>query len=161
LTVIPAPTACVQRLTSLWLAWFLSLLFHTDLGLMPLFHGRSPEIESQVDPAQLPLVFWAMLIYFLIPLLALVLNSYAGSGSSWRRWRWCHLGLSLIYTLSNIIHLVVDILIPDSRGDQVFLMLGMVMIGLLINLESWRWCRTLPARSFPGPAPIRSGHGRV
>jgi len=71
--------AASQRLSHLWLAWFLALLFHTDLGLMPLFHGRSPEIESHVDPAQLPLVFWAMLIYFLIPLVVLVVNSYAAT----------------------------------------------------------------------------------
>jgi len=37
--------------------------------------------------------------------------------------------------------MTVDILIPDSRADQVFLMAVMVVIGLLINLESWRWCR--------------------
>jgi hypothetical protein len=36
---------------------------------------------------------------------------------------------------------VVDILIPDSRADQVLLMAVMVVIGLLINRESWRWCQ--------------------
>jgi len=134
--------AAAQRLSQLWLAWFLALLFHTDLGLMPLFHGRSPEIESHVDPAQLPLVFWAMLIYFLMPLLVLLLNSYAAtSRGGWRRWRWFHLGLGAVYTITNIAHMTVDILIPDSRADQVFLMAVMVVIGLLINVESWRWCR--------------------
>jgi hypothetical protein len=37
--------------------------------------------------------------------------------------------------------MVVDILIPDSRADQVLLMAVMVLIGLLINRESWGWCR--------------------
>ena len=133
-----------QRLRSLWLAWFLCLLFHTDLGLMPLFHGLSPEIESQVDPARLPVVFWSMLLYFLVPLTAFVLIAYAeaGEGPAWRRWRWCHFGLGIVYSITNIAHLVVDILIPDSRSDQVFLMGVMVLIGLLINRESWRWCRS-------------------
>ena len=135
--------ACAQRLRSLWLAWFLCLLFHTDLGLMPLFHGLSPEIESQVDPARLPAVFWAMLIYFLVPLAAFLAIAYAdGNGSRpWRRWRWFHVGLGIVYSITNIAHLVVDILIPDSRSDQVLLMGVMVLIGLLINVESWRWCR--------------------
>ncbi|MFM2158509.1 MAG: hypothetical protein RLZZ124_983, partial [Cyanobacteriota bacterium] len=31
----PAAAAAL-RLHSLWLSWFLCLLFHTDLGLMPL-----------------------------------------------------------------------------------------------------------------------------
>jgi hypothetical protein len=141
--VVPSARRHAQRLSSLWLAWFLALLFHTDLGLMPLFHGLSPEIESQVDPARLPVVFWAMLLYFLVPLAALLLNSYADSSDSgWRRWRWIHLGLSVVYSATNLVHLVVDILIPDSRTDQVTLMAVMVAIGLLINRESWCWCRS-------------------
>ena len=68
------------RLRTLWIAWFLAMLFHTDLGLMPLFHGLSPEIESHVDPAQLPAVFGAMLGYFLVPLAALVLVSPSYQG---------------------------------------------------------------------------------
>ena len=156
-TPLQRPLADGQSpLQSLWLAWFLCLLFHTDLGLMPLFHGLSPEIASQVPAQRLPLVFWAMLLYFLLPLLAWLLNSYAVSAAAagwaseagaaargwWRRWRWCQLGLSLLYTLTNFAHLLVDVLIPDSRSDQVLLMAVMVVLGLLINRESWRWCRS-------------------
>jgi hypothetical protein len=36
----------VLRLIILWIAWLLAMLFHVDLGLMPLFHGQSPEIHS-------------------------------------------------------------------------------------------------------------------
>jgi hypothetical protein len=147
LTPVISVFPSVQRLQSLWLAWFLCLLFHTDLGLMPLFHGLSPEIESQLPPERLPQVFWAMLLYFLLPLLAWLLNAYAatsgrrGAGRWWRRWRWCQLGFSFLYTITNLAHLVVDILIPDSRSDQVLLMAVMVAIGLLINRESWCWCQ--------------------
>lgn len=110
---------------------------------MPLFHGLSPEIESHVDPERLPLVFWAMLLYFLVPLAAFLAISHADGSRArrWRRWRWLHLGLGIVYTITNVAHLVVDILIPDSRSDQVALMAVMVLIGLLINRESWRWCR--------------------
>ncbi len=137
------PAGCALRLRSLWLGWFLCLLFHTDLGLMPLFHGLSPEIASEVEPARLPLVYWAMLLYFLLPLAAYLLNSYAATAEAgrWSRWRWFHFGLGIVYSFTNIAHLVVDILIPDSRADQVLLMAVMVVIGLLINRESWRWCQ--------------------
>ena len=131
-----------QRVRSLWTAWFLCLLFHTYLGLMPLFHGLSPEIESHVATERLPLVFWAMLLYFLVPLGAYVLSSYASSVPGWRRWRWFQFGLSVVYTLTNTAHFAVDILIPDSRSDQVLLMAVMLVLGLLINVESWRWCHT-------------------
>ena len=138
----PLPIDHSQRLRSLWTAWFLCLLFHTDLGLMPLFHGLSPEIESHVAPERLPLVFWAMLVYFLVPLGAYVLTSYASSAPGWRRWRWFQFGLSVVYTLTNVAHFLIDILIPDSRSDQVLLMAVMLLLGLLINAESWRWCRS-------------------
>ncbi|MCP9932154.1 hypothetical protein KBY82_15335 [Cyanobium sp. AMD-g] len=136
------------RLRSLWIAWLLAMLFHVNLGLMPLFHGISPEIDSQVPVARLPLLFGAMLGYFLLPLAALVLIAYATSDPShpgrWRRWRLGHFWLSVVYTLTNIPHLAADILVPDARIDQVVLMLAMVVIGLLINREGWLWWRLGP-----------------
>ena len=79
------------RLITLWIAWLLAMLFHVDLGLMPLFHGQSPEIHSQVHEGALPWLFGAMLGYFLLPLIAIVLISYAataaGSEARWRPWR--------------------------------------------------------------------------
>jgi hypothetical protein len=151
------------RLRHLWLAYLLAMLFHVELGLMPLFHGLSPAIESQVPPSQLKLVFWAMLLYFLIPLASLLLITYADSAVSqagdrgsapdhprqrragaegvWRRWRRFHFGLSLVYSVTNIAHLIADIVIPDARSDQVFLMVVLLAIGLLINREAWLWWR--------------------
>ena len=133
------------RLRTLWISWFLCMLFHVDLGLMPLFHGRSPEIESQVPPERLPLLFGAMIGYFLVPLAALILIAYAASGPHlgrrWRPWKRLHLWLSLVYTATNLPHLLADVLVPDSRLDQVLLMVAMVVIGLLINLEAWCWWR--------------------
>ena len=55
------------------------MLFHVDLGFMPLFHGQSPEINSQVPLGALPRLLGAMLGYFFLPLLAIVLISFADS----------------------------------------------------------------------------------
>jgi hypothetical protein len=35
--------------------------------------------------------------------------------------------------------LVADIRIPDSRSDQVLLMVVLTLIGLLINQQAWAW----------------------
>ena len=136
------------RLRSLWLSWLFAMLFHVDLGLMPLFHGISPQIESQIAASQLPGLFATMLGYFLLPLVAVVGIAYACSNPTsrrhpWRRrpWLLAHFWLSVIYSLSNLIHLVADILVPDSRADQVALMGVMVAVGLLINREAWLWWR--------------------
>ena len=114
------------------------------LSTLPAKHENSgPHLEGLNPLERLPVVFWAMLLYFLVPLAAFLAIAYAdGYGSRpWRRWRWFHFGLGIVYSITNIAHLVVDILIPDSRSDQVLLMGVMVLIGLLINVESWRWCR--------------------
>jgi len=112
---------------------------------MPLFHGLSPEIESQVPPERLGWLFWAMLIYFLIPLFSLLRLSWAASEpdrrGGWRGWRRLHFWISVVYTITNIPHLIADILVPDSRGDQVALMVVLLLIGLLINREAWAWWR--------------------
>ena len=134
------------RLRSLWIAWLLAMLFHVDLGLMPLFHGVSPEIDSHVPVAALPWLFGGMLLYFLVPLGALLLIAYAASEPAasarrWRSWRRIHFWLSVVYTLTNLPHLLADILVPDSRPDQVLLMVVLLLIGLLINREAWLWWR--------------------
>ena len=143
------------RLRHLWTAYLLAMLFHVDLGLMPLFHGLSPEIENHVPQDRLAIVFWAMLIYFLIPVLCLLLIAYGDAGRSvrqapaWRRWRALHFAISVLYTLTNIPHLIADILVPDARGDQIFLMGVLLVIGLLINREAWLWWRGSPRRRPP------------
>lgn len=133
------------RLISLWLVWLLAMLFHVDLGLMPLFHGQSPEIHSHVHSEALPWLFGAMLAYFLLPLIAILLIVYACTSEAppqrWRGWRRLHFWFSIVYTITNIPHLLADILVPDSRVDQVVLMVALVVFGLLINVEGWRWWR--------------------
>ena len=151
------------RLRSLWLSWLLAMLFHVDLGLMPLFHGISPQIKSQVADSQLPELFATMLGYFLVPIAAVVGIAYACSNPTNQQltapkrrhpWRLAHVWLSVIYSLSNIVHLVADILVPDSRGDQVALMGVMVVVGLLINREAWLWWRQgLLAPRAKAPSP--------
>ncbi|MFO7628663.1 MAG: hypothetical protein R6W06_03925 [Prochlorococcaceae cyanobacterium] len=36
----------------------------------------------------------------------------------WRAWRRLHFWFSLVYTITNLPHLIADILVPDSRLDQ-------------------------------------------
>jgi hypothetical protein len=119
------------------------MLFHVELGLMPLFHGCSVEIKSLVPASRLPRIFWAMLWYFLIPLFAMLLAIHAvtepAGWSATTGWRQLQCFLALVYSITNFAHLVADIRIPDSRSDQVFLMLVLTLVGLLLNLETWLW----------------------
>ena len=48
-------------------------------------------------------------------------------------------------SVTNVPHLIADILVPDARVDQIVLMLALVVFGLLINMEGRRWWRDEPA----------------
>ena len=84
-----------------------------------------------------------MLLYVMVPLLAQLRIAWAASeperAEGWRRWRQQHLWISVIYSVTNLAHLVADIVVPDSRSDQVALMAVMLALGLMINREAWTW----------------------
>lgn len=134
-----------MRLAALWAAWLLLMLYHVELGLMPLFHGMAVEIESHVPVERVPRLFLAMLIYFVLPMVALLLVVHAISApSSWSGagpWRAAQFWFSVIYSITNVMHLIADIRIPDSRSDQVILMALLTGVGVLINREAWLWWR--------------------
>jgi hypothetical protein len=151
----PAPIERTLRLQSLWIAYLLAMLFHVELGLMPLFHGISPEIASQVPAQRLGWVYWGMLLYFLVPLACLLRIGWASSQplrrGHWQAWRRQHFWISVIYTLTNVPHLIADIVIPDSRDDQVALMAVLLVLGLLLNREAWAWWRNgIADKAKPG-----------
>jgi len=137
--------AAALRVAGLWGAWLLLMVFHVQLGLMPLFHGASVEIKSHVPSAQLPRIFMAMLVYFLVPVIAMLLAIHAvsdpGGWSNGSPWRQGQFLLTVLYSVTNVAHLIADIRIPDSRGDQVVLMLALTLVGLLLNLDAWLWWR--------------------
>lgn len=151
-TAPPPAVNHALRLVSLWIGWLLAMLFHVELGLMPLFHGLSPEIAARLEPGKLPLVFGAMLAYFVLPLAAMVLIAYAATDPlhpAHGRRRALHFCFSVVYTLTNIPHLIADLTVPDARADQIVLMALLVLIGLLINVEAWQWWQER-RRALPG-----------
>ncbi|MFM7267417.1 MAG: hypothetical protein ACKOZT_02355 [Cyanobium sp.] len=154
-----APIERTLRLQSLWIAYLLAMLFHVELGLMPLFHGISPEIASQVPAQRLGWVYGGMLLYFLVPLACLLRISWAASQplrhGHWLGWRRLHFWISVVYTLTNVPHLIADIVIPDARGDQVALMAALLLLGLLLNREAWAWWRSDRPEGCQTAAPAR------
>jgi hypothetical protein len=133
------------RIAALWIAWLIVMLFHVELGLMPLFHGRSVQIETDVPVARLPRLFMAMLLYLMVPVLALLLAFHAAADpqrwSAAPGWRGVQWWLSLLYSFTNLIHLIADVRIPDARRDQIVLMSFLTLIGLMLNVETWLWWR--------------------
>ncbi|MEA5563977.1 hypothetical protein [Anabaena sp. UHCC 0399] len=134
-----------EKIMALWIVFLLGTLFHTQLGLMPLFHGLNV-IESHTATSinQISGIMWLMLGFFALPILAIIATVFTDN----RRYRVIHFGLTVFYSVLNLIHLVVDVLLPQVIWYQITLMLLLFLIGLLLNLVAFQWMK----------APLRDHH---
>jgi hypothetical protein len=122
-----------NQIIALWVAFLLALLFHTDLGLMPLFHGQS--VAHSQDTKDISWVLWLMLLFFLLPLSAIILPTFTDS----RKYRTFHFWLTVLYSSLNLSHLIADLLVTPIAWYQIALMTILCLIGFLLNIVSYRW----------------------
>jgi hypothetical protein len=123
------------KIISLWIVFLLGLLFHTQLGLMPLFHGISV-VESQANLiSEIAPILWLMLAFFILPMVAIVFTLFVDS----KRYRKLHFILTILFTVLNFAHLVADLMVQPIAWYQIALMVFLLVIGLLLNLVSFQW----------------------
>jgi hypothetical protein len=129
-----------NQIIALWVAFLLALLFHTDLGLMPLFHGQS--VAHTQDTQDISWILWLMLLFFLPPLWAIILPTFTNS----QKYRTVHFCLTVLYSFLNVSHLIADLLVTPIAWYQITLMTVLCLIGFLLNIVSYRWMiqRKLP-----------------
>ncbi|TVQ49494.1 MAG: hypothetical protein EA365_00390 [Gloeocapsa sp. DLM2.Bin57] len=125
-------TSYPAKINALWTSFLLGILFHTDLALMPLFHEM--EVEHSHAGGNIDAIFGFMLLFFLLPMLAIVVPTFTVAKS----YRAFHFYLTLVYSVLNIGHLIADIVV-GAPWYQLVLMTVLVMIGLLLNIVSFQW----------------------
>jgi len=125
------------KIIVLWLVFLLGLLFHTDLGLMPLFHNLSVAESQAQSMTEIAPILWLMLGFFVLPMGAIIATLFFSS----KYYRRIHFGLTLFYTLLNISHLIADLMIQPLIGYQIVLMAILLIIGLLLNIVSYEWVK--------------------
>lgn len=124
----------------LWTVFLLGTLFHTQLALIPLFHGLSvlaPHGQVAADISEISTILWLMLAFFAVPLMAIVGVCFTPS----RRYRVGHFWLTVVYSVLNLAHLVVDLTIPPVAWYQVALMTLLFLVGLMLNLVAYQWAK--------------------
>ncbi|MEH2002680.1 MAG: hypothetical protein V7L00_28760 [Nostoc sp.] len=126
-----------EKIITLWIVFLLGLLFHSQLGLMPLFHGLSVADSHAQSIAEITPIMWLMLGFFVFPMAAIVAIVFTDSS----RYRSIHFGLTVLYTVLNFCHLVADSVVQPIAWYQVVLMLILFIIGLLLNLVSFQWMK--------------------
>jgi nucleoside recognition membrane protein YjiH len=124
-----------EKITILWIVFLLGLLFHTQLGLMPLFHNQSIAINHAHESGSIAWILWSMLAFFIIPMIAIVTILFTGS----RLYRKLHFGVTIVYSILNVFHLLADLWVKPIAWYQIALMVWLLIIGFLLNLVSFEW----------------------
>ncbi|PZU96826.1 MAG: hypothetical protein DCF32_21365 [Leptolyngbya sp.] len=128
------------KIIALWTVFLLGTVFHTQLALIPLFHGLSvlaPHGQVATDISEISNVLWLMLAFFIIPLIAITSTCLFNS----RRYRAGHFWVTVVYSLLNLAHLVIDLTIPPIAWYQIALMAFLFLIGLVLNLVAYQWVK--------------------
>ncbi len=131
-----------EKIIALWTVFLLGILFHTQLALMPLFHGIDVAImghhhQESATMADITLILWGMLAFFMLPILAIVATAFY----EFKRYRVFHFGLTLVYTVLNLIHAIADLFVTPIAWYQIALMVLLFLIGILLNIVAYQWMR--------------------
>jgi hypothetical protein len=135
-----------EKIIILWTVFLLGTLFHTELGLMPLFHGINIAIlnnSATTNITEIAGILWGMLAFFAIPMFAIVATAFTNS----KRYRVFHFGLTVVYSVLNLLHVILDLMVKPIVWSQITLMVILFIIGLLLNLVAWQWMQGYSRRS--------------
>lgn len=130
----PTTASYPSKIIALWTTFLLATLFHTQLALMPLFHSIDVAESHTHELARLDVVFWLMWLFFLGPLLAILGTVFQPS----RRFRSIHFYGTILYSFLNLAHFIADLLV-HAPSYQLSLMAFLIIIGIALNLVSYRW----------------------
>lgn len=127
-----------ERIIALWTVFLLGTLFHTQLNLIPLFHGL-PVVESQPATTinDISGIMWLMLGFFVLPMIAIIATAFTDS----KRYRIIHFGLTIFYSIMNLLHVVLDLFVQPLLWYQIALMVFLFFVGLLLNITAFKWMR--------------------
>lgn len=129
-----------EKIVSLWIVFLLGLLFHTQLGLMPLFHGLDVVASRSQSIAEIAPIMWLMLGFFVLPMAAIVGTVMTNT----RQYRTIHFCFTVIYTMLNLSHLIADLMVQPIAWYQIALMMILLGVGLLISVVSFQWMQDIP-----------------
>ena len=128
---------------ALWTVFLLGTLFHTQLALMPLFHGIDVGMMAHhhgetATMAEIEPILWGMLVFFMLPMLAIAATAFY----QFPRFRGFHFGFTVVYSVLNFIHLLADLIVEQIFWYQIVLMLFLFIIGILLNIVAYQWMKT-------------------
>lgn len=126
-----------EKIIALWSVFLFGTIFHTQLGLMPLFYGESVAMSGTNGVTNVAHL-WLMLGFFVLPMIAIVATAFTNS----KRYRVIHFGLTVFYSIMNFFHVVFDLLVKPIAWYQIALMVILFAVGILLNIVAFQWMRS-------------------
>ena len=134
------------RLIIAWIAYFILLLFHTDLAVLPsMFSSKVLQTFALTDIEVEVLLLW-MLAFVSIPLLLLIIiidtisqpkdKSSALELKDIRVIYFVNYYVSIAYSILNAIHAFVEFFVAANLS-QIFLCCLLLLLGFKITQESY------------------------
>ncbi|QIR37744.1 hypothetical protein HCG51_14150 [Tolypothrix sp. PCC 7910] len=144
-----------EKIIALWTVFLLGTLFHTQLGLMPLFHGLSvAESQKATTMSEISEIMWLMWGFFVIPMLAIIATAFTDV----KRYKAIHFGLTIFYSVMNLLHLILDLMVTPIFWYQIALMALLLGVGLLLNFVAYQWLRSPDEKGKFWTEPLTSSH---
>jgi hypothetical protein len=78
---------------------------------------------------------WLMLGFFVLPMLAIITTVFTDS----KYYRIIHFGLTIVYTIMNSLHVILDLFVQPVLWYQIALMVFLLFVGLLLNITAFHW----------------------
>ncbi|MEB3313849.1 MAG: hypothetical protein VKL98_06845 [Cyanobacteriota bacterium] len=122
------------EIIALWMVFLFGMVFHTQLAMMPLLYGADiaiPHYHGKTPVSHL----WMMLGFFALPMVAIAATALYSSPV----YRLAHLGLTLVYSVLNLLHVTMDLKVQPIEWYQIVLMLLVFANGLVLNWVAYRW----------------------
>jgi len=142
-----------EKIIALWSVFLFGTIFHTQLGLMPLFYGESVAMSGTNGVTNVSHL-WLMLGFFMLPAIAIVATAFTNS----KRYRVIHFGLTIFYSVMNFLHVVLDLLVKPIAWYQIALMVILFTVGVLLNVVAFQWMQEhfnhkKPRQQLPSYSP--------
>lgn len=122
------------KIIALWMVFLFGMVFHTQLAMMPLLYGADiaiPHYHGKTPISHL----WMMLGFFALPMGAIAATALYSSPV----YRLAHFGLTLVYSVLNLLHVTMDLRVQPIEWYQIVLMLLVFANGLVLNWVAYRW----------------------
>ncbi len=133
-----------EKIIILWAVFLLGTLFHTQLGLMPLFHNQNVAISDVQGTGNIAWILWLMLGFFVLPMLVMIATLF--NETKW--YRKLHFGVTVFYSVMNFFHVIADLLVKPIAWYQITLMAVLFLVGLLLNIVAFRWMKAQNRSKF-------------